>query len=187
MQPRPLSGIGADLLLAPPGTNTFGSGVMFARRKKSPFKGPMLNSAFFSASAIPAAFGSPAILGAGVRQREGSDGKPNPGLKDVVGGGVNRKGSTSKRRKSQIIEEEEEDEEEAVLEQGEEEDEDVEEVEAFQAVHLGRGERLDSITIWNDAAGEGVEEEDEDEGNAHENVRPKGEESKSGAISPRMV
>jgi serine/threonine protein kinase len=151
LAPRPLSGIGADLLNPPPGTpqaNAFGSNVMFARRKKSPFKGPTLNSAFFSASTIPAAFGSPALLGGSVRQREGSDGKPNLGLKDFIGG-AHRKGSSSKR-KSQIIEEEEEDEQAVV----EEEEEDVEEVEAFQAVHLKKGERLDSITIWNDAVAE---------------------------------
>lgn len=115
----------------------------------------MLNSAVFSASTIPAAFASPALLGGGVRQREGSDGKPNFALKDLVGG-VRRKGSTS-RRKSQIIEEEEEDEP-AMLE----EEEEVEEVEAFQAVHLNKGERLDSITIWNDSFEEGAEEEDAD-------------------------
>ncbi|KAJ9605160.1 hypothetical protein H2200_010550 [Cladophialophora chaetospira] len=161
-QPRPLSGVGADLLSPPPGTpqaNAFGSNVMFARRKKSPFKGPMLNSAFFSASAIPAAFASPALLGAGVRQREGSDGKPNIGLKEFMGG-VHRKGSTSKR-KSQIIEEEEEDEQQVGIAE-EEEEEEVEEVDAFQAVHLNKGERLDSITIWNDSVEEGVEEEDPD-------------------------
>lgn len=157
LQPRPLSGIGSDLLSPPPGTpqaNAFGSNVMFARRKKSPFKGPTLNSAFFSASSVPAAFASPAIVGGAVRQREGSDGKPNLGLKDFnfMSGIPKRKGSTSKR-KSQIIEEEEEDEQAAI---GEEEEE-VEEVEAFQAIHLNKGERLDSITIWNDA----VEEDDE--------------------------
>ncbi len=168
VQPRPLSGIGSDFLL-PPGTpqsTAFGSNVMFARRKKSPFKGPMLNSAFFSASTVPAAFGSPALLGAGVRQREGSDGKPNIGLKDLIGG-VHRKGSTSKR-KSQIIEEEEE-EDQAVLE---EEEEEVEEVEAFQAIHLNKGERLDSITIWNEPFEEGDEEEEVD-GDARQRDRVK--------------
>jgi hypothetical protein len=142
---------------------------MFARRKKSPFKGPMLNSAFFSASAIPAAFGSPALLGGATRQREGSDGKPNLGLKDFVGGttSVNRKGSNS-RRKSQIIEEEEENEEQAVLE--EEDEEEVEEVETFQAVHLNKGERLDSITIWNEPFDEAAEGDNEE---AYNNMSPK--------------
>ncbi|EXJ65198.1 CAMK/CAMKL/MARK protein kinase [Cladophialophora yegresii CBS 114405] len=163
LQPRPLSGVGgADLLGPPPGTpqaNAFGSNVMFARRKKSPCKGPTLNSAFFSASTIPAAFGSPAVLGGGgggARQREGSDGKPNLGLKDFIGG-AHRKGSSSKR-KSQIIEEEEEEEEGQAVVLEEEEDEDVEEVEAFQAIHLNKGERLDSITIWNDAVAEEAED-----------------------------
>ncbi|OCT54343.1 OSK2 protein [Cladophialophora carrionii] len=157
LPPRPLSGLGADLLSPSPGTpqaDAFGSNVMFARRKKSPFKGPTLNSAFFSASTIPAAFGSPAVLGGGGRQREGSDGKPNLGLKDFIGG-AHRKGSSSKR-KSQIIEEEEEEEEEQAV--VEEEEDEVEEVEAFQAIHLNKGERLDSITIWNDAVTEEAED-----------------------------
>ncbi|OAP61850.1 hypothetical protein AYL99_04053 [Fonsecaea erecta] len=156
LQPRPLSGVGSEILHHPPGTpqaNAFGSNVMFARRKKSPFKGPSLNSAFFSASTLPAAFGSPAIVGTG-RNREGSDGKLNLGLKDFMAGG-GRRGSNSKR-KSQIIEEEEEDEHAAI---GEEE-EDVEEVDTFQAVHLNKGERLDSITIWNDAVPEGAAGDD---------------------------
>ena len=155
LQPRPLSGVGADLLGPPPQANAFGSNVMFARRKKSPFKGPMLNSATFSASTIPAAIGSPAFLGSGVRQREGSDEKPSLGLKGFIGN-VHRKGSTSKR-KSQIIEEEEEDDP-TVLE---EEEEEVEEVESFSDVQLGKGERLSSITIWNDAVEEGVEDQED--------------------------
>ncbi|EXJ75873.1 CAMK/CAMKL/MARK protein kinase [Cladophialophora psammophila CBS 110553] len=158
LQPRPLSGIGNDILNHPPATpqgHGFGSNVMFARRKKSPFKGPMLNSAFFSASTLPAAFGSPAVVGAG-RNREGSEGKLNLGLKDFMSGG-GRRGSSSKR-KNQIIEEEEEDEH-AVI--GEEEEEDVEEVDAFQAVHLNKGERLDSITIWSDAVPEGAAADDD--------------------------
>lgn len=116
----------------------------------------MLNSAIFTASNLPAVLGSPAIVGGGVRQREGSDGKPNLGLKDYFG--VRRKGSTSKR-KSQIIEEEEEDEHgHGIVE----EEEEVEEVDAFQTVHLNKGERLDSVTIWNDAVEEGIEPEEED-------------------------
>ncbi|OAG42091.1 hypothetical protein AYO21_03545 [Fonsecaea monophora] len=152
LQPRPLSGVGTEMFNHPPGTphaHTFGSNVMFARRKKSPFKGPMLNSAFFSASSLPVAFGSPAIAGAG-RHREGSDGKLNLGLKDFVAGGGRR--NSSSKRKNQIIEEEEEDEQAVIGE----DDEDVEEVDAFHAVHLNKGERLDSITIWNDAVPDGA-------------------------------
>jgi serine/threonine protein kinase len=162
LQPRPLSGIGNDLLNPkPPSTpqaGGFGSGVMFARRKKSPFKGPVLNSAFL-ASGIPAAIGSPAFFGS-QRPREGSDGKPNLGLRDVGSANHQRQGSKSKR-KSQIIEEEEEEEDEqqggTLLE--EDEDEEVEEVDDFPAVQLGKGERLNSITIWNDGVQEAVEKE----------------------------
>ncbi|KAL2439103.1 Serine/threonine-protein kinase ppk16 [Exophiala dermatitidis] len=188
-----------------PQAGTFGSGsgtgVMFARRKKSPFKGPMLNSAFFSApsSTVPAAFGSPAIMAG--RHREGSDGKLNLGLRDLVGRGRGGRsglgggtgpgtgsGAGSGKRKSQIIEEEDEDgAEQAVMEEdepgtttrtdgvddesrpygpvmegveehdGDEEDEEeVEEVDAFPAIELNKGERVESITIWNDvSAGSG--------------------------------
>jgi hypothetical protein len=115
---------------------------MFAKRKKSAFKGPMLNPAFFSGSSLPATVGSPAFVGG--RNREGSDGKMNLGFKDLMG----RRGSG--KRKSQIIEEEEEDEgADGVI--GEEDEEDIEEVDAFQAIKLNKGERVESITIWNDA------------------------------------
>lgn len=169
-----------------PQSTTFGSGVMFARRKKSPFKGPMLNPAFFSSSSsvVPAALGSPAVLAG--RNREGSAGKMNLGLSDFVG----RKGSGaggSGKRKSQIIEEEDEDEDgdqgrghaagaatttgggvgagAGVLGEEEEveEESEVEEVDAFHAIELNKGERVESITIWNDAVEEGDEDEDEDE------------------------
>ncbi|KIX00469.1 uncharacterized protein Z518_10609 [Rhinocladiella mackenziei CBS 650.93] len=168
LQPRPLSGIqlhGEGLF--PPGTpqsGASGTGVMFARRKKSPFKGPMLNPAFFSTSTLPAAFGSPAVL-AGGRNREGSDGKLNLGLKDFI----SRRDSG--KRKSQIIEEEEEEETGTRHGYGmteEEDDEDIEEVDAFRAIELNKGERVESITIWNDAAEEEVKEEAE-EGNHDDN------------------
>lgn len=143
---------------------------MFARRKKSPFKGPMLSPAVFSASTVPAAFGSPAIVGI-ERQREGSDGKVNLGLRDFVGG-LNRRGSASKR-KSQIIEEEEEEDEEEENEDAIAEEEEVEEVETFPAIHLNKGERVQSITIWNDAVEEGGEEEEDDANNASGGARGK--------------
>lgn len=168
LQLPPFSGIRNEIsqypTANPPGTSqasAFGSGVMFARRKKSPFKGPMLNPAFFSATTVPAAFGSPAIVGQGqTRNREGSDGKLNIGLKDFMGG-VGRRGSA--KRKSQIIEEEEEEQQEAEERRiGEEdEEEEIEEVDAFQAIELNKGERVQSITIWNEGV-EGMDEPNDD-------------------------
>ncbi|KAJ9633512.1 hypothetical protein H2204_006895 [Knufia peltigerae] len=171
LQPRPLSGIRDEGL---PGTPNHFGGVMFAKKKRSPFKGPMLNSSLFGAG-VPSSFGSPAIAGSGIhhpRSREGSDGKMNlalgfgftgagAGAGAGAGGGLGRRSSSGRgkggRRKSQIIEEEEEEEEEGgeIEEEGEPSDE-VEEVDAFQAVELGKGERVQSITIWNDG-------EDQDE------------------------
>ena len=95
---------------------------------------------------MPAAFGSPAIMAG--RHREGSDGKMNRALRD----GVGRRGSG--KRKSQIIEEEEEDGEGTLREEDEEEE--IEEVETFPAIELNKGEKVESITIWN----EGVEDPD---------------------------
>lgn len=108
-----------------------GTGVLFARRKKSPFKGPMLNSNFFGVNIGPSQ-GSPAI-----RMRESSDGKINLGLRDLT-----RRTGDKSRRKSQIIEEEEEEEAE---------DGDIEEVDQFPPVEVGRGESVHSITIWDDS------------------------------------
>lgn len=149
IQQRPLSGTYDDgsRLPSTPQAGQFGSGVMFARRKKSPFKGPMLNPAFFTASTIPAAFGSPAIVNS--RSRDASDGHLNLSLKGFMNG---HKRQNSSKRKSQIIEEEEEDDQHRIGE--EEEDEDIEEVDAFAAVKLGRGERVQSITILNDPTDE---------------------------------
>ncbi|KIV94688.1 hypothetical protein PV10_02432 [Exophiala mesophila] len=146
-QPRPVSGTYDDSLRPPltPQANPFGSGVMFARRKKSPFKGPGLNAAFFSGSGVPAAIGSPAIVNN--RHREGSDGSINRGFRGMTNG-LHR--PDTGKRKSQIIEEEEEDDYPGHggggLEGHDEEDE-IEEVDAFPAVKLGRGERVQSITI----------------------------------------
>ena len=108
-------------------------GLVFARRKKSPFKGAMLNSGLFGLSIGPGQ-ASPAI-----RSREGSAGRLNLGLQDLRGTGSVR--SRGNRRKSQIIEEEEEGEEEA-----------IEEVDAFEPVdlHLRKGERVHSVTVWDE-------------------------------------
>jgi hypothetical protein len=117
----------------------------------------MLNAAFFSAGSVPAAFGSPAVVVGGT-DREGSDGKMNHAFGSFLsagsGVGVGRRASgRGSRRKSQIIEEEEEDGlGHGVI--GEEEEDEVEEVDAFQAVELGKGERVQSITIWDDVEGE---------------------------------
>lgn len=153
-QPRPLSGTYDDSsrLSTTPQAGQFGSGVMFARRKKSPFKGPMLNPAFFATSTTATAFGSPAIVNS--RARDGSDGHLNLGLKGFMNG---HKRQNSGKRKSQIIEEEEEDEFGSGrnrLAEDDEQEEEIEEVDAFAAVQLGRGERVQSITILNDSADE---------------------------------
>ena len=84
------------------------------------------------------------ILGAGqpspsLRPRVGSAGSLNLGLLDFNRSASGR--SNKARRKSQIIEEEEEDENEEA----------IEEVDAFDPVDLARGERVHSITIWDDA------------------------------------
>merc|ERR1711939_277473 len=42
----------------------------------------------------------------------------------------------------------------AIGEEDEDEEDEVEEVDAFQAVELGKGERVQSITIWDDGEGE---------------------------------
>jgi serine/threonine protein kinase len=148
-------------------------GVMFARRKKSAFKGPGLNAGLFGQS-IGQPMGSPAVFG---RNREGSDGSTNKlfgrrkngatgGVGHAVAGAGAMAGATGAmslgipeeedsgvgggKRKSVIVEE---DEEEAEMEQAygngvlEEEEEDVEEVDAFDEPVLQRGERLDSITF----------------------------------------
>lgn len=97
----------------------------------------MLNGALFGLN-----------LGAGqaspmVRAREGSAGRLNLGLHDV-GRDTSGTGKAT-QRKSQIIEEEEEDDDEEA----------IEEVDAFEPVDLARGERVHSITLWNDEANDG--------------------------------
>ena len=93
----------------------------------------MLNGALFGLNAGTGQ-ASPSL-----RAREGSAGKLNLGLHDLNRSVSGR--SHKARRKSQIIEEEEEDENEEA----------IEEVDAFDPVDLARGERVHSITIWDDA------------------------------------
>lgn len=102
------------------------SGIVFARRKKSPFRGPAINtSSQFSGGAGP---GTPTLKG-----RRGSG--------DLLRSSSGR----APNRRSQIIEEEEG--------EGEGEGEEVvEEVEAFSPVNLGKGERVHSITMMGDEA-----------------------------------
>jgi hypothetical protein len=116
-----------------PTLSTPPTGLVFARRKKSAFKGPMLNGALLGLS-LGTGQPSPSL-----RAREGSAGRPNLGLHDLNRSTSGR--SNKARRKSQIIEEEEEDENEEA----------IEEVDAFDPVDLARGERVHSITIWDDA------------------------------------
>ncbi|ETN38512.1 uncharacterized protein HMPREF1541_06547 [Cyphellophora europaea CBS 101466] len=105
-------------------------GVMFARRKKTAFKGPNLSAGLFGQS-VTAPLGSPAIFG---RQREGSDGTTNRifGRRksgNAVGAAVAGAGAgagaatlgipeeqeeTPGKRKSVIVEEDEEEEEAAM-------------------------------------------------------------------------
>ena len=173
LQPRASSLTGSETTPPTIASAPFGSsGLMFARRKKSAFKGPSLNAAFFGSSVAPGA-GSPAVL---PRNREGSDGRLNLAIGGLMGrasgGGAGKAGGS--RRKSQIIEEEEEEEggeegeenDEGEGEDGvggiarrqdpgmhEEEEDEVEEVEAFSpvTVDLAKGESVHSVTIWDEA------------------------------------
>lgn len=127
------------------GTDHMGSSVLFARRKKSPFKGPMLNSSAFGTT--PASSfgsggpGSPALF---ARGREASAGHLNIGLLDVRP----QRPAKPTQRKSMVITEEDEDEDEDAL--VEEDEEAIEEVEEFPPIDLGRGERVDSIIFVDD-------------------------------------
>jgi serine/threonine protein kinase len=186
-----------SLYPVPSATNTTSStsdrsgGVIFAKRKKHTFKGPMLNSAaFFGLGSVGESknFPKPSLTPSFMpRDREGSDGRLNLGLRDIA---RKASGKGSSRRKSQIIEEEDEEESQRHSnimeedEEGEEEEEDdVEEVEAFSPVEadLERGEMIHSINIWDDpvelmsdrdrppsilippGAGDGILEEGEDD------------------------
>jgi hypothetical protein len=118
---------------AAPTLSTPPTGLVFARRKKSAFKGPVLNGALLGLN-LGSGQPSPSL-----RAREGSAGRLNLGLHDLNRSTSGR--SNKAQRKSQIIEEEEEDENEEA----------IEEVDAFDPVDLARGERVHSITIWDDA------------------------------------
>lgn len=125
-------------------SDPMGSSVLFAKRKKSPFKGPMLNFTACNANGITnTGLGSPAIF---ARPREASGSHMNLGLLDAQP----RRGPRAQQRKSLIITEEEE-----------EPEDEVEEVEEFPAVRLGRGESVHSIVFIDDPRlnGEEVEED----------------------------
>ena len=149
------------------------SGLMFARRKRSAFKGPQLTSSSLFGNSIgvaPLNVGSPALFD---RHRIGSGERLNLGLRDPNrrGSGGARRGKD--RRKSQIIEEEEEEEEpdedgdqeredgdtvpgideNAIEVEEDEEEDDVEEVEAFSTITVdeSRGETVHSVTVWEEA------------------------------------
>lgn len=139
--------------------------VIFAKRKKHTFKGPMLNSAaFFGLGSVGEGKSSPGFKSLTPsfmpRDREGSDGKLNLGLRDIARR-ASGKGGTSRRKSQNQIIEEEEDEEEShrhsnILEEDEEDEEgedEVEEVEAFSPVEadLERGETIHSVNIWDDS------------------------------------
>lgn len=145
------------------------SGVMFARRKKTAFKGPSLNAGLFGQNGIGPSLGSPAVFG---RNREGSDGTTNrlfgrrkggksveaaiagagvmAGATGAMSLGIPEEEEGAGKRKSVIVEEDEEEAENeynnGVLAE-EDEEEEIEEVDAFDEPILSRGERLDSITF----------------------------------------
>lgn len=121
-----------------------GSSVLFAKRKKSPFKGPNLNFSTVNTNGmINSGLGSPAMFS---RPREASGSHMNVGLLDAQP----RRGPRTQQRKSLIITEEEE-----------EPEEEIEEVEEFPAVRLGKGESVHSIMFLDDPVlSVNVEEED---------------------------
>jgi len=127
-----------------------GSSVMFARRKKSPFKGPMLNPSALARNdhLTPNGLGSPALFTN--RNREPSAGQLNMGLLDVASRRAAKR--APQQRKSMVITEEEEEEEpdETAIIEDEEEESEIEEVDAFPPVHLRRGESVHSIIFLND-------------------------------------
>ena len=136
-EPRPLSGAwgeSSSYASAPSSLSNGNAGpsssstFVYARRKKSAFKGPMLNSSTLFAT------------GPGV-----SGGPSTPSLSGSFGGVARRGSGKSSHRKSQIIEEEDEDD------NGIDNDEAFEEVDDFEApVQLGRGESVHSITVFDD-------------------------------------
>ncbi|KAK5104577.1 hypothetical protein LTS08_002468 [Lithohypha guttulata] len=123
------------------GIDHIGSSVLFARRKRSPFKGPALHQASLNTNGTgfgPSGPGSPAIF---ARGREASPSHTNTGLLDVR---PQRPRAT--QRKSMVIAEEEEEE------PLEDDEEAVEEVDEFSPIDLGRGERVASIIFLDDPA-----------------------------------
>lgn len=120
-----------------------GSSVMFARRKKSLFKGPMLSSSALARNdATTNGLGSPALFMN--RNREPSAGQLNLGLLDAA----SRRAKRAPQRKSMVITEEEEEPEEETI--AEDESSDIEEVEVFPPVDLRRGESVQSIIFLDD-------------------------------------
>ncbi|ERF75929.1 hypothetical protein EPUS_01295 [Endocarpon pusillum Z07020] len=124
------------------------SGLVFARRKKSAFKGPMLNTSLFAHS-VPGGSGTP-----GLRGREDSRPDRHLGVRRSTSGR-----SRSRKRRSVVIEEEEE-----------EDEQEAEEVEAFSPVEIRRGESVHSIMIWDErvdpkpSGGFGSDEQPSEEG-----------------------
>jgi Protein kinase domain len=115
------------------GTSASGGGsLIFARRKKSAFKGLTLHTSPFAHS-VPNGPGTP-----GLRAREDSGPERLRGLGRSMSGR-----SRSQKRGSVVIEEEEEEEED-------DDGEDIEEVEAFSPVETRRGESVQSITVWDE-------------------------------------
>ena len=108
-----------------------GSSLVFAKRKKSAFKGPSLNTSPFG-HGLSGGPGTP-----GLRPREDSGPK-----KLGIGRSISGR-SRSRNRGSVLIEE---DEEEGL----DEDEEDVEEVDAFSPVVIRRGESVHSIMVWDD-------------------------------------
>ena len=130
------------------------NGVLFAKRRKGAFKGPMLNSSLFGNGA-GAALGSPAMGGAG---RASSGDKMNLAFRELTrrarGTESDNASPMGTRRKSNIIEEEEEEEDDPrhEMELAEEDEEAIEEVDEFSDVEEGlqRGERVHSIVLWDE-------------------------------------
>lgn len=130
------------------------NGVLFAKRRKGAFKGPMLNSSLFENGAgVP--LGSPAIGGG----KMGSGDKMNHAFRELTrrarGSDTDNASPMGTRRKSNIIEEEEEEVEDDTghgIELAEEDEDAIEEVDEFSDVEegLGRGERVHSIVLWDE-------------------------------------
>ncbi|KAL8773127.1 MAG: hypothetical protein Q9209_001803 [Squamulea sp. 1 TL-2023] len=116
----------------PPSAPNTSSSLVFAKRKKTPFRGPMLSlnaTSSFTSSSSPAGSGS-------------GSGSPAPhrvGREKNSGSGGSRSASQAGRTSGEIIEEEDEDE--------------VEEVDAFSPVGAGMEE-----TVWEEGDIEGMKD-----------------------------